>query len=57
MVSGQLIVYGTYSSTMSPSVCVEALEMMGENPCPPILLPCLITLTLSPADYFSKKGK
>lgn len=31
MVSGQLIVCGTYSSAMSPSVCVEALEMMGEN--------------------------
>lgn len=31
MVSGQLIVCGTYSATMSPGVCVEALEMMGES--------------------------
>ena len=31
VVSGQLIVCGSYSSAMSPSVCVEALEMMGER--------------------------
>ena len=30
MVSGQLIVCGSYSAVMSPSVCVEAVQRMGE---------------------------
>ena len=27
----KLIVYGSYSSTMSPSVCVEAVERLGKK--------------------------
>ena len=30
IVSGQLIVFGSYSSAMSPCVCEETLEKMGE---------------------------
>lgn len=33
VVAGKLIVYGSYSSAMSPSVCVESVEMMGEHYC------------------------
>lgn len=29
-VSGQLIVFGSYSSAMSPAVCAECVEMLGE---------------------------
>ena len=30
-VSGQFIVFGSYSSTMSPAVCAECVEMLGER--------------------------
>ena len=30
-VSGQFIVFGNYSSTMSPAVCAECVEMLGER--------------------------
>ncbi|CAI8045287.1 Profilin-A [Geodia barretti] len=29
-VSGQFIVFGSYSSTMSPAVCAECVEMLAE---------------------------
>ena len=32
-VSGQLVLYGSYSSSMNPSVCVEAVEKMGKERC------------------------
>ena len=31
-VSGQLIVFGSYSSTMSPGVCAECVEVLGKSP-------------------------
>ena len=29
-VSGQLIVFGSYSSAMSPGICAESVEQLGE---------------------------
>ena len=31
VIRGQLVVFGSYSATMSPGVCVEAVEKMGKN--------------------------
>ena len=31
--TSKLIVYGSYSSTMNPSVCVEAVERLGKCQC------------------------
>ena len=30
-VTGQLIVFGSYSQCMSPGVCAESVEMLGKS--------------------------
>ena len=58
--------FGTYSSSMHPSVCVEAVEKLGGYCTCTVLLQCLFHLdcavVMSPynyptGEYFKDKGK
>ena len=57
VISGQLVVLGSYSATMSLSVCVEAVEKMGKSrPGRYRVGPQSISDSVSlAAEYFSKK--
>ena len=55
--TGTLVIFGSYSSSMYPSVCVEAVEKLGMTMPPDYPVDVIHTMSCISGDYFRDKGK